>query len=53
MMEKAVAQITIMPTGRVAGVVFCATVFSIFCVVFRAVCSASGRVRQRGTVAAA
>ena len=40
-----------MPTGRVAVIVFCATAFSIFCVVFRAVCSASNRARQRGTVA--
>ena len=42
-----------MPTVRVAVVVFCSIVFTTFSIVFRAVCSASARVRQRGTVAAA
>ena len=41
-----------MPTVRVVVVVFYSVVCAAFCVVFRAVCSASTRVRQRGTVAA-
>ena len=42
-----------MPTVRVAVVVFYSVVFTAFSVVWRAVCSASTRVRQRGTVAVA
>ena len=42
-----------MPTVRVAVVVFYSVVVTVFSIVFRAVCSASTRVRQRGTVAAA
>ena len=42
-----------MPTVRVAVVVFYSIVSAAFSVVFRAVCSASTRVRRRGTVAAA
>ena len=41
----------IMPTVRVAVVVFYSIVCIAFFIVFRAVCSASTRVRQRGTVA--
>ncbi len=42
-----------MPTVRVAVVVFYSIVCAAFSIVFRAVCSASTRVRRRGTVAAA
>ena len=42
-----------MPTVRVAVVVFYSIVCTVFSIVFRAVCSASTRVRRRGTVAAA
>ena len=42
-----------MPTVRVAVVVFYSVVVTIFSAVFRAVCGASTRARQRGTVAAA